>query len=305
MKFSSILFFMLFSQLTYAACGLSITASPINLSWDLSWTHQAVSLLVSKTNPAACTFGLGFSKGGAGSYTRYASDGAKQITYQIYQDSGLSRVLKDVPDITSSNDVVMVTLPAGSNPQTVQFYIDIPYTSATTPVLVASGTFTDSFTINAYEGSDPTAFAAPADASAAVSLNITTPTIVAVSLVDIGGVFQDSATTKTINFGNLFQGQIARFDLRIRTNSGFSITTTSTNNGRMKHATANTYVPYKLYVNNVQSDPTGVTPVLAGSGTTAMNGLGYPVKIEIGSAPSTALAGSYQDTVLITATTTE
>ncbi len=294
-----------FCHAAQAACGLSLTASNLNLNWDMNWTTQAISVTVAKTNPAACTFGLGFTKGSSGSYTRYAANGGAQLNYQLYSDSGKSLILKDVPDVASANDVIMVTLPPGSNPQIVQYYFDIPYTSAVSPVLVTSGTFTDNFVINAYEGAVATAFTAPPDVSAPVSVSITTATIIALSLVDSGGVFQDLATTKTINFGNISTGQVSRFDLRLRTNSGFSITTTSTNNGRMKHLTANSYVPYQLYVNNVLADPTGVAPVLTGSGTTAMNGLGYPVKVVIGNLSTLAIAGSYQDTVTITATTTQ
>ena len=288
-----------------ATCGLSLSTSNLNLSWDLNWSTQAISIVVDKTDAGACTFGLGFSKGGSASYTRYALKGGSQLNYQLYQDSGRTRILKDVPDIASVNDVIMVTLPPGSSPTTILYYVDIPYSLATSPLLVASGTFTDNFMINAYEGADPTLYTAPPAVSSPVSVNISTPTIVALSLVDSGGVFQDAATTKSINLGNIYQGQTSRFDLRVRTNSGFSVTTTSTNGGKLKHTVNNSTLPYKLYVNNVLADPTGVAPVLAGSGTTPMNGLGYPVKIVIGSLASMAIAGSYQDSIVITATTTE
>lgn len=290
-----------FAPSSFAACGLSLVASDLTLEWDLSWTAPAVAVQVSKTNPAACTFGLGFSKGGAGSYTRAAGS----LQYQLYQDSGLSHILKDVPDITSANDVVMVTLPAGTNPTNEFYYVDIPYSAATTPNLVAAGAYTDSFIINAYEGTDPTTFANPPATSTPVHVTITVPKMIALALVDTGGVFQDTATTKSIDFGNLSSGQVSRFDLRLRTNAGYSVKIQSSNNGKMKHTTKNSYVDYSLYVNNALADPTGSTPVITGSGTTGLNGLGFPVKIVIGTLGTLPLAGTYQDTVVITVTVTD
>jgi spore coat protein U-like protein len=297
--------FVFSSYADAGVCGLALTTSNLSLSWDMNWTSQAVAITVSKSNPAACTFGLGFSKGGSSNYTRFAASGAKQLEYQVYQDSALTRVLKNVPDISSVNDVIMVTLPPGSSPQTILYYVNIPFLAATTPFLAAAGTFIDTFTINAYEGTDPLLFVNPPDASASVGVSITVPDIVAVSLVDSGGVFQDLATTKNIDFGNLFPGQVSRFEVKIRTNAGFSLTSLSTNNGRLKHAVAASFVPYKLYVNNVLSDPSGVTPVITGSGQTAMNGLGYPVKIVIGNFTGMPVTGNYSDSVLLTVTTTE
>jgi spore coat protein U-like protein len=292
-------------QGAFAACGLSIVASDLSLEWDLTFTAPAIAVQVSKTDPGSCTFGLGFSKGGAGSYTRALSGAGGSLSYNLYQDSGLTHVLKDVPDITSANDVVMVTLPPGNNPSNQFYYFQIPYAAATSPNLIAAGTYTDSFIINAYEGSDPTAFVNPPAVSTPVSVTVTVPKMIALALVDTGGVFQDTATTKSIDFGNISSGQVSRFDLRIRTNAGYSVKVQSTNNGKMKHVSKNSFVDYSLYVNNVLADPTGATPVLTGSGQTGLNGLGFPVKIVIGTLGNLPLAGTYKDSVIITVTVTD
>ena len=289
----------------FAACGLSIVASDLNLEWDLTWTAPAITVQVSKTDPGPCTFGLGFSKGGAGSYVRGASGAGGSLRYNVYQNSGLSHVLKDVPDITSTNDVVMITLPPGNSPRNEFYYFDIPYAAATSPSLIPAGLYTDSFIINAYEGSDPTAFVNPPAVSTPVNVKIMVPKMISLALVDTGGVFQDSATTKSIDFGNLSSGLISRFDLRVRTNAGYSATVQSTNNGRLKHVSKNSYVDYSLYVNNVQADPTGASPVLTGSGQTGLNGIGFPVKIVIGTLGKLPLSGTYKDTVIITVTVTD
>jgi len=286
-------------------CGLSVVASDLVMNWDLNWTTHAISISVSKTNPAACSFGLGFSKGQSGSYTRYTTQSGKQLNYQLYQDNSSSKILRDVPDITTTNDVIMGNLPAGSNPQTFFYYFDIPYAAATSPSLASAGIYTDGFQINAYEGTTPTAFASPPAASTQVNVSITVDKMIALSLVDTGGVFQDSATTKSINFGYLSTGQTSRFDIRVRTNAGYSLTLQSGNNGKLKHSSSNSTVPYSIYVNNAPADLSGVAPVITGSGSTSLSGLGLPTKIVIGTVGAQALSGNYSDTVTITATATE
>lgn len=288
-----------------AACGLTLSASDINVTWTATWTIQSVSLTVSKSNPAECTFGLGFSKGIAGSYSRHGQNGGLILNYQLYQDSGGSRILKEVPDVLTANDVIMVTLPAGSGPQIVQFYFDIPYSLATSPILAAAGVYTDNIVISAYEGTDPTAFSAPADASTTFNLTMNIEKQINLSFVDLGGYFQENATTKNIDFGQLIANQVSRFNMAVRTNAGFRVTVVSTNNGRFKHSIQNSYVPYNLYVNNIAADLTGVTPVANGSGQTSLSGLVYPMKVVVGTVGVLALAGNYSDTITVTAIVTD
>lgn len=296
---------LFFSLSSYSQCGLSISANNISTDWDVSWVTQSVSLTVSKTNPAACTFGLGFSKGGAGSYTRFASNGGLQLNYQIYNDGAKTNILKDAPDAVTVNDVLMVTLPAGSGPQVVQYFFDIPYASATSPFLAHAGVYTDSYTISAYEGGDPSLYVAPPATSVAVTLSVNIEKLIKLSLTDLGGVFVDGATTKSINFGRLTSGEFSRFNLAMQTNAGFSISVSSANGGNLKHITTASLVPYTMTFNNVAADLTGAVPVVSGGGQTSLNGLTYPVKITIGAVPQLAVAGDYSDTVTITAIVTE
>lgn len=291
--------------MAHAQCGLSIIASDLNVEWDLTWTTLGISVQVSKTEEPQCTFGLGFTQGGSGSYTRQAAGATANLQYQLYNDSNKNNILKTAPDITSSNDVIMATMPSGGGPQVEMYYFDIPFAAATSPTMIPAGTYTDSFVINAYEGSDPASFADPPATSATVNVNITVPQMIRLALVDTGGVFQDSATSKSINFGRLIAGKVSRFDMRIRTNAGYQVTLASSNNGNMKHTVGNTLIPYTLSVNGVDADLTGATPVLNSTGQSSLAGLGYPVRIVIGTLPNLPLAGEYRDTVVITAITTE
>ena len=298
---------------TWAACGLTLSASNITINWDLNFSTMAVQIIVNKSGAAACDFGIGFSKGGASSYlTRRGADGSKSLRYQLYKDNALNKVLKDVPDITTSDDVLTGGFPAGTNlNQTILYYLEIPYSMATTPVLAAAGSYTDNFTINLYEGSNPLAFATPED-SASIALSVNVDKLIAVSLVDSGGAFQTSSTSRSIDFGSLSDGESSSFDMRVRTNAGFSVTFSSANNGRLKHINPakNSFVSYKLYVNSVllnMSSSSG-SPVtgLGGGGSTAMDGLAYPIKIVIGNVGGmSSVSGRHEDQITMTATTTE
>ena len=137
-----------------AACGLSMTANDISIPWDLNFTSVAVQVVVTRSTADACSYSLGFTKGGAASYvTRRGADLAKLIRYQVYKDSGLTKVLKDAADVTSTDEVVEGGFQAGATPvnQTVNYYFEIPINLATIPSLVSAGTYTDVFTINLYE----------------------------------------------------------------------------------------------------------------------------------------------------------
>jgi spore coat protein U-like protein len=303
--FSVFISMTLIYSFTQAACGLSILAGNISTTWTATWSMQSVSITVSKTNPAACTFGLAFSKGGAGNYSRYASSAALQLSYQLYGDAGALHVLREIPDLVSTNDVVMVTLPAGSGPQIIQYYFDIPYASATTPFLAGAGTYTDNIVISAYEGADPSLYVNPADATAAVAISVLIEKQINLSFVDLGGVFQDNAVTKNIEFGSLRTGNVSRFNMAVRTNAGFSITLASTNAGQFKHATTATFIPYSVTVNNVAADLTGVVPVVTGSGQTSLSGLVYPVGVTIGATGTLPVAGTYSDSIVVTAIVTD
>lgn len=302
---------LIFFQIkSYGACGLSLTAGNVTVNWSSAFTYVSVPLTVDKVGPDACDYGLGFTKGGAGSYlTRRGLDGAALVGYQLFKENGLTNVLKDVPDITSANDVVQGGFAAGSNlSQAQNYYFDIPFNVITAPALLPSGTYTDSFTINLYEGSDPLLFSSTVD-SENVNVTINVPKVIAVSIVSSGGGFVEGQTTQNVNFGSLYEGETTAFDLRIRSNAGFDVTFSSLNNGNMKHTTANSLVPYKFYVNGAMLNMSNslAVPVsgLTRSGQTSMSGLAYPLRVVVGTVTGAKLSGSHTDAITITATTTE
>lgn len=295
----------------YAACGLTLTASNVSVNWTPSFTYISVPINISKAGPDACDYGVGFTKGGAASYpNRRAADGGNIVGYQLYKENAFSNILKDVPDITSANDVVQGGFAGGVNlTQANSYYLRIPYNADVAPALIPSGSFTDTYTISLYEGSDPLSYFTSVD-SQTVTVTITVPKIIAISLVSSGGGFIEGQTTSNMAMGNLYEGQSSGIDLRVRSNAGFDVTFSSLNNGNLKHATANSLVPYKFYVNgallNMSNSLSVPVSGVTRSGQTAMAGLAYPLKVVIGNVSTAAkLAGPHADAITITATTTE
>ena len=288
--FLFLIFFSL-SPKAQASCGLSITASDIVLTWNLNFTSIAVSVQVSRSTSDACNFSLSFSKGGAASYpTRRVTDGSHILRYQLYQDSGLTKILQDTADVTSVDQVVQGGFQAGATPttQTVNYYLEIPYNLATTPSFVT------------------------AVATKSVNISVTVSQMIALSLINSGGSFQLGQLTRNATFPTLTEGSTKTMDLRVRTNAGFTVTFSSTNNGTLAHTNPakNSHVPYSLLVNgsSLNLSNSKLVPVtgLSGSGSTNLEGLAYPIKVVIGSVTGAGvLAGPHADDVTITATTTE
>jgi hypothetical protein len=310
-KCALLILILLSQQHAFAACGLSLTTNNVLINWTTSFTFVSVPLTINKLGPDPCSFGLGFTKGGAASYVlRRAVDGASQVQYQLFKENTLSNILKDVPDVTQANDVIMGGFAGGNNMvQAASYYFQIPYNADVAPALISAGSFTDTFTIDLYEGSDPSTYITPVDTKS-ISVTINVPKIIAISLVSSGGGFIEGQTTKNVNFGTLYEGQTSGLDLRVRSNAGFDVSFSSLNNGNMKHVSANSLVPYKLYVNGVILNMTNslAVPVsgLTRAGQTSLSGLAYPIKVVIGNVSTTAkLSGAHSDSITITATTTE
>lgn len=296
-----------------ASCGLSLNASNVSISWNLNFATLAVAITLTKANAPACNFGIGISKGGAASEAaRRVASGSNQLPYNIYQDSALTEMLEDYPDIQSSQNVILGGFVAGTNlTQTIVYYLTIPYATATSPTLVPPGTYSDSYNIDAYEGTDYTTFVTPA-ATSTVNLTVTVPYLICMSLVNSGSAFDQSQTSRNINFGALYPGESTGFDLRVRTNAGFNITFSSQNNGYLKPSGSSTAtgVPYLFYVNsallNLASSSGSPVTGLSGNGQTGLQGLGYPINVVIGNfSGASVVAGTLQDQILVTATTTD
>ena len=230
-KVSIILWMFLYTIPAVANCGLTLTASNISINWDLNFSTQAIQFTLQKANAPACDFWIGFTKGGGANATnRRMTAGSSILPYQLYKDNGYSKVLKDSNDapINNSDEVLNGSFPAGTNiTQTLLYFFDIPANGSTTPILIKDGSYTDSFTMNVYEGSDPTVASPSPVTSSGITVTAVVPKMIKMALVSSGGPFDSSAISKSINFGTLSPGQSSSFDLRVRTNAGFTVSFSS------------------------------------------------------------------------------
>ena len=302
------LLLLLLSRPCFAQCGITITASSVPISYNQNFNFQAVTISVKKAQKAACTVGVTFTAGGSGVYgARRMLNGSAALAYQLYQDSALTHVLKDFPDLASTNDFFLLSFPVGRKlSQTVTYYIKIP---PTTQQLSPAGTFIDNFTIKAYEGSNFSNYSI-IDNVASVNVSATIPKMVALSLVGVGQAFDPNSTSQSLNFGTLANGAVLAFDLLVQTNAGFAITFSSQHNGVLQNSSPqiNTVVGYGLQVDgsakSLSASATAPVVVATGSGQTSISGNRHNVAVTIGSV-NASMAGIYSDNITVTATTTE
>ncbi|MCM2324492.1 MAG: hypothetical protein NDJ90_14635, partial [Oligoflexia bacterium] len=175
----------------------------------------------------------------------------------------------------------------------------------------AAGAFTDTYAVEVFETNVPPVPTDVPVTSGNVTLTVTVNPMIRLSLVSTGGGFDPGLTNRNIDFGTLYQGQSAQFDLRVRTNAGFSVTFSSAYNGKLKPGAASpSSVPYTLTAGGVALDlsNSAAVPVVGpvGPGQTSMSGLAYTIRTVIGNVVGAGvMAGLHQDTITITATTTE
>lgn len=294
-----------------AACGtLSLTgiAGP-TVNWTESFSSQQLNFTFNRTSNGACTALATFSKGGGSSYaTRRVVNtvnSSKTLLYQLHKTSGLSatQILKQPPDVGSTNEEVQPSSAfSGSvSSRAASYYISIPTSTSLSPTIVRAGTYTDTFTVRAYDGAN-------IDNSYNVTLTVNVPVVARISLVSTGSPFNAADTSETLNFGNLVTNQTMSFDMRILTNSGYDVRFSSANDGVMKHLTpgVTTTVPYTVTVNGIEQSLVGTagTPLLvvSGSGESSTSGFNQPVTVKIGNV-SSKVAGNYSDVITVTTVT--
>lgn len=313
-KFTALLFIVATCAFTsprahaVASCGLSLTVSNITLVWSTSLPTQQITFKVKKSKNAPCDYFVTFSKGGASDYNRRMLSGSNTLRYQIYKEAALTNILKELPEVTSDDEIITGSFGVGSDQtQTRTYFVQIPLNLATTPTLKPSGTYVNTFIMRVYRDN-------PANSLLENSKNVLIKTTiqknVQLSLVNSGGAFNPSDTTQAVAFGTLTTGASRAFDMRVLTNAGYRVTFSSQNNGALKHALANvtTAVPYTLTINglpkNLSSSKTVPIVVASGSGQTSVDGVGHAVEVIIGSVTD-KMAGAYSDIITVTAATAE
>lgn len=296
-----------------SSCQLGLSLANVALNWSASLGTQQITFTVTRRNSQACSYVVVFSKSaGTTDYNRRMTAARGALRYQLYKDAALTNTLKDQPDVTSANDAIVGSFSAGQGlSQTQTFYLQIPYSLATTPSLKPPGLYVDNLVVSVFGGAIGS-LVSP-DATAHLGVATTVPRDIELSLVPSGGGFDPNSTAQTLDFGTLAQGMARSLDLRVLSNAGYVVTFSSQNNGNLVLSGSggqdpSTRVPYRVTVNsaaqNLAGSATNPVPVATGWGQTTTSGIVNPVLITIGDV-SGKVAGRYSDNITVTVATTE
>ena len=312
MKLNFALFIFFLTSNVFGACGYSITAPALNYTAaDTNpATAHTVTLARGNLGNAACNnFTLGFSKGGAASYNRLATNSlnGSTLAYNLYKTGTSTSSLTLLPDATSNAQILSGTIAKNSSKALNYYFILGPITSVAT---TRGGTYQDLITVEARSGTFSVVNAV--ETTNTLSVTITVPKIASLSLVDTGGAYNAASTSKTLDFGTLVTNEQLNFDVIVLSNAGYQLSVSSTNNQIMKlsggGSTLDTQVAYNFYANSVLKNLTtsATTPVLlsSGSAVTPSQGARIPISVVIQSADN-KVDGTYQDYLTFTVATTE
>ncbi len=191
--------------------------------------------------------------------------------------------------------------PSGSTvTNTNTFYAKI----GTLPAVLAPGIYTESliFRVAARLTNPPASDWAtwPVVLSRGVQFMYQVEKELSLSIVASGGVFDPLATAKLMSFGEIESSELRTVDVIIKTNVGYRLKVSSTNEGSMEHSSGAS-IPYILRASGsvVNLIGSSASPVLISSSAANSPPLGFtvPVEIEVGIVTGSEPGGEYTDTI--------
>ena len=258
-------------------------------------TYKEEGTIEVQKKSGTCSYFITVSEGNASDFNRFFEDDGYRLYYNIYDDVSLSNVLKDLPTATV-NEVVVGQFGSG-NSQTHTYVVSIPGGQ-----IVPRGGYRDRVTLRLYEGTFGQSNSR--EDSDRLTLRTFVPEVAEIALVPTGAMFSDSATSYTVNFGVLQEGERERFDLLVRANVGYRVLMSSDNRGVLQLASgAGGTVPYELTIDGRLIDlDTNNVEVASKNGPTALAGERYAIEVDIGTLAD-AVPGTYRDDITVTVRT--
>ena len=207
-----------------------------------------------------------FSKGGANSYQRkaYNSNG-QSVDYNLHSNISMIGSLKQAGDAFNTNEYIQGTSPNRNQNYNNRFFISVPGSSIQSNT--AGGIYTDNIQVSFY-GSYPLGILYFLDTVKTFTVSIVIPTKINISVVDEGGAYDASSTTKVLNFGYLTVNQSKSADVRVVSNTPYKVQFSSLNNGKLKNSASSSVISYEMKVNNstIGLSGSGSNPVTIGTG---------------------------------------
>jgi spore coat protein U-like protein len=249
-----------------------------------------------------CEYFVTIATDGGKKHNRTLSgNGLDKLSFEIYNNSSKSHVIQDISDASSSSDVIegSISLSGSNSTKQESFFIAIPAGQ-----MVKAGTYSGTLDVKVFEGKvgdtkDDTD-------TQSVSFSVEVPSIVQASLVDPGGGFDEYDVMQSLDFGELVENDRQDFDIRVRSNAGYSVTWDSENNGNLAHEEGgkDDKIPYKLYANGKEKKASGKSSISSKKAVTDKSGEVHSISVKIGSFKHVK-SGTYQDTISLTFTTTD
>ena len=285
----------------YAACGFDLTTPVFNYSVGNTnpTTSGFVTIERTQSNSSSCNnFFLAFTKGWAGNYNRRALNlfNGDLIYYNLYKNGNVTGILKEPSDIASTNEVLFGTI-AKNETKTLTYFFTLAPINASSPP--RAGSYVDVVQVQAYSGTYTNINSWEGYRDLYIYINIAK--FVSLSLVDTGGVYDESKTSKTLDFGELEENEQLGFDVRVVGNAGYILKASSANNGKLKRIDGSgvkSEISYNLFANNslksLSSSASVPVTLASASGRTPSGGAQVPIRIQINSVTEKD-PGSYQD----------
>ncbi|MFM6929876.1 MAG: spore coat protein U domain-containing protein [Bdellovibrio sp.] len=276
-------------------------------AFDLTSNTNISSNLIVKadTRSAGCNFFVTFDYGSSANYSsRSLNYGISAWPFQIFKDTGNTLVLKNFPQVNDSSDVLAGSLPdkEGNDTQrAVPFYVNVDMSSP----WKSNGTYSEWITATLYKG---TISNYQFVQSVVLAFYFNAPKRTDISVVPTGGSFSLADTVETLDFGTLSTGTARSCDIIVKYNAGYVLYASSQNNGRLKHETANSYIPYTVNIGgssiNLGSSSSNPVQVRREFGSSPSSGKILPATITIGNYAQEQ-AGIFNDVITLTVQSAE
>lgn len=278
-------------------------------AFDMATNPTVNTGLVVKANtmPGGCDFFITFDYGQGNSYNNRGLrmwGNSSPWPFQLSKDAASTNILKNIPDVTSMNDVLYGTLEYGSNDRqvNVNYWAILNMSNPWLPW----GNYTDTFTLNLYRG-NPFGVYNYVDTKI-ITFNYYAAKRVDISVVSSGGTFNLNDTSETMNFGNLTSGATKTADVILKYNAGYILYASSANNGQMKHQSLSQYISYAIKFNgttySLAGSSTSPTQIQRDTGRSPASGLTIPVSVTAGSIAGKQ-SGIYSDVITLTVQSAE
>lgn len=308
MKIKIIFFIFLLTCLNgnvFANCGYEVS-SP-SLSYSVGNTNPTipaeVSIIRTKSNSSVCSnYFLAFTWGWSNNYNRRGLNllNGNVIYYNLYKNANSTNVLRGPNDITSNNDIFSGTI-AKNERETLTYYFALSPQYTSSPP--RSGLYYDNIQVQAYSGTYTNINNYEDTGHLHIYINVAK--FVSLSLVDSGGTYDGSKTSKTLDFGELSENEELSFDIRVVSNAGYNLLVSSTNNGVLKRVDGvgiSSQISYDFYASNTKriltSSSSYPVTIASYSGITPAGGSQIPIRVVVKSVTDKD-PGTYQDYITL------